>query len=268
MQERATRFSKRRIEFLLGRHDSMFSGAQLKLLRTCGSRSHWLFVSPPPLRHPLPYNVMVAVENIMRVDAMLTRRSSSQPGACPVVGLPLLSAGSLALCDLADCWQKKTGSNQVRVCASFSRPPGLDGPAAPAVSTTSFSRRLSSSDLPRGWDRLRRQIRPGRRSFFTARASSERLTTDALDWWKSFAEGRVDVAEQHTDLVERATQRLPPIESHGVPAIPSSSRFTPCSSSARSGRRVPRATSLLGVTGLAHVPRQHLADSHAPCCRA
>ena len=63
----------------------------------------------------------------------------------------------------------------------------------------------------------------------------------------------------------RARHRLPPIESHGgAPAIPSSSRFTPYSSSARSGRRAPRATSLLGVTGLAHVPRQHLADSHVP----
>ena len=66
-----------------------------------------------------------------------------------------------------------------------------------------------SPDLPRGWDRLRRQIRPGRRSFFTARASSERLTTDALDWWKSFAEGRIDVTEHLTDLVERATGYLP-----------------------------------------------------------
>ena len=150
--------------------------------------------------------------------------------------------------------------------------------------------RGDSPDLPRGWDRLRRQIRPGRRSFFTARASSERLTTDALDWWKSFAEGRFlhsqgvvrETDHRRTGLVEkfcrgpnrryrvphrsrRARHRLPPIESHGVPAIPSSSRFTPFSSSARSGRRVPRATSLLGVTGLAHVPRQHLADSHAPC---
>ena len=122
--------------------------------------------------------------------------------------------------------------------------------------------RGDSPDLPRGWDRLRRQIRPGRRSFFTARASSERLTTDALDWWKSFAEGRIDVTECLTDLVERATGCLPSRASHWVPAIPSSSRFTPYSSSARSGRRAPRATSLLGVTGLAHVPRQHLADSH------
>ena len=121
----------------------------------------------------------------------------------------------------------------------------------------------SPPDLPRGWDRLRRQIRPGRRSFFSARASSERLTTDALDWWKSFAEGRIDVTEHLTDLVERATGCLPS-RARGVPAIPSSSRFTPYSSSERSGRRVPRATSLLGVTGLAHVPRQHLADSHAP----
>ena len=124
--------------------------------------------------------------------------------------------------------------------------------------------RGDSPDHPRGWDRLRRQIRPGRRSFFTARASSERLTTDALDWLKSFAEGRIDVTEYLTDLVERAPQATSHRESHGVPAIPSSSRFTPYSSSARSGRRVPRATSLLGVTGLAHVPRQHLADSHAP----
>ena len=69
--------------------------------------------------------------------------------------------------------------------------------------------RGDSPDLPRGWDRLRRQIRPGRRSFFTARASSERLTTDALDWWKSFAEGRIDVTEHLTDLVERATGCLP-----------------------------------------------------------
>ena len=70
--------------------------------------------------------------------------------------------------------------------------------------------RPRSPDLPRGgWDRLRRQIRPGRRSFFTARASSERLTTDALDWWKSFAEGRIDVTEHLTDLVERATGYLP-----------------------------------------------------------
>ena len=69
--------------------------------------------------------------------------------------------------------------------------------------------RGDSPHLPRGWDRLRRQIRPGRRSFFTARASSERLTTDALDWWKSFAEGRIDVTEYLTDLVERATGYLP-----------------------------------------------------------
>ena len=126
--------------------------------------------------------------------------------------------------------------------------------------------RGDSPDLPRGWDRLRRQIRPGRRSFFTARASSERLTTDALDWWKSFAEGRIDVAECLTDLVERATGCLPSRATGCQPSPAAAvSHLTPASS-ARSGRRVPRATSLLGVTGLAaHVPRQHLADSHAPC---
>ena len=80
--------------------------------------------------------------------------------------------------------------------------------------------RGDSPDLPRGWDRLRRQIRPGRRSFFTARASSERLTTDALDWWKSFAEGRIDVTECLTDLVERATGCYLPSRATGCQPSP------------------------------------------------
>ena len=74
----------------------------------------------------------------------------------------------------------------------------------------------SPPDLPRGWDRLRRQIRPGRRSFFTARASSERLTTDALDWWKSFAEGRIDVTEHLSPISSSAPQATSHREPRGA----------------------------------------------------
>ena len=124
--------------------------------------------------------------------------------------------------------------------------------------------RGDSPDLPRGWDGQTQTSYLARAQKFLHSQGVVRETdhrrTGLVEKFCRGPNRRYRVPHRS----RRARHRLPPIESHGAPAIPSSSRFTPYSSSARSGRRVPRATSLLGVTGLAHVPRQHLADSHAP----
>ena len=63
-----------------------------------------------------------------------------------------------------------------------------------------------SPDLPRGWDRLRRNFRPdSERGGGAAAAVQARITTDVLDWWKTFAEGRIDVTEALTDIVVLAS---------------------------------------------------------------
>ena len=80
--------------------------------------------------------------------------------------------------------------------------------------------RGDSLDLPRGWDRLRRQLCPDpgkRRTVHAPEALHERLTTDALDWWKVFAEGRIDIADVLTDLFELASGCQPLLQSHIEP---------------------------------------------------
>ena len=62
-----------------------------------------------------------------------------------------------------------------------------------------------SSDLPRGWDRLRRNFHPDSERGGDTAAVHTRFTTDDLDWWRTFAEGRIDVTEALTDLVVLAS---------------------------------------------------------------
>ena len=62
-----------------------------------------------------------------------------------------------------------------------------------------------SSDLPRGWDRLRRNFHPDSKRGGDTAAVHTRFTTDDLDWWRTFAEGRIDVTEALADLVVLAS---------------------------------------------------------------